>query len=301
MTAVGSRAESRSPAAPWLALVKPRIGAMVALLATVGGLLGGGRGSFPRAFEAALWVACTAASASVFNQVLERDTDGLMQRTARRPLVTGAVCLRDAILFGTLLGVAGVAALALRFNLLSALLALATLAAYTLVYTPLKRCSSLNTVAGAIPGAMPPLLGYAALRGEAGGLGLYLFAVLFAWQFPHFLAIAWIYRADYARAGLCMLPAMEGSASMAGRQAVAYALTLLPLALFPAAQGQAGPVFSAAAAFLGLVYLGAALAFAWRQTDARARALLRVSLVYLPLLFSAILADPVVRLLSPIP
>jgi protoheme IX farnesyltransferase len=224
-----------------------------------------------------------------------------MQRTARRPLVTGAIGLRDAILFGALLGALGVVALAVRFNLLSALLALATIAAYTLVYTPLKRCSTLNTVAGAVPGAMPPLLGYAALSGQAGGLGAYLFAVQFAWQFPHFLAIAWIYRVDYARAGLRMLPAVEGSASMAGRQSVAYALTLLPLALFPAAQGQAGLVFSAAALLLGLVYLGASAAFAWRQTDARARALLRVSLVYLPLLQSAILVDPVVRLLSPIP
>jgi protoheme IX farnesyltransferase len=252
------------------------------------------------AFEAALWIGLVAASSSVFNQVLERDTDGLMVRTAGRPLVTGAVRVRDAILFGAVLGTVGVAGLALRFGALSALLALATLAAYALVYTPLKRHSSLNTVVGAIPGAMPPLLGYAALSGEASGFGLYLFAILFVWQFPHFMAIAWLYREDYARAGLRMLPALEGSAGLAGRQAALYGLVLLPVSLLPAVRHEAGAVYTVAALLLGLVYLAASVAFALRETAPRARTLLFVSLVYLPVLFSATLADPVVRILSSI-
>jgi protoheme IX farnesyltransferase len=309
MSFANPRAAVLSTAVPWAVLIKPRIAAMVALSACVGALLAGGPGGLPVALEVAAWVACVAASASAFNQVLERDTDALMERTRERPLVTGALATRDAILFAAALGALGVGALALRFNLLSALLALATLAAYSLVYTPLKRHSSLNTVVGALPGAMPPLLGYAALAGEVGGFGLYLFAVLFAWQFmivflwqfPHFMAIAWIYRADYARAGLRMLPALQGSEGMAGRQAALYALVLLPVSLWPAARGEAGWIYSAASLILGLAYLGAALAFAWRQTPSRARMLLRASLVYLPVLFSAILADPVVRLLSSIP
>jgi protoheme IX farnesyltransferase len=301
MSSANPLAAALSPAAPWLALVKPRIAAMVALSAGVGALLAGGPEELGAAIEAALWIAAVATSAAVFNQVLERDTDALMERTRERPLVTGALATRDAILFGGALGALGVGALALRFNLLAALLALATLAAYALVYTPLKRHSSLNTVVGALPGAMPPLLGSAALAGEASGFGLYLFAVLFAWQFPHFMAIAWIYRADYARAGLRMLPALEGSEGMAGRQAALYALVLLPVSLLPAARGEAGWIYGAAALLLGLGYLAAAVAFAWRQTPARARALVRFSLVYLPVLFSAMLADPVVRHLSSIP
>jgi len=288
-------------AAAWIALLKLRIASMVVLAAFVGALLGGGPGGgLAAALEAALWVGCVAAASSIFNQVLERDTDALMARTAQRPLVTGALRVRDAILLGAGLGTLGVAALALRFNTLSALLALATLAAYSLVYTPLKRHSSLNTVVGAVPGAMPPLLGFAALSGELGGFGLYLFAILFVWQFPHFMAIAWTYREDYARAGLRMLPALEGSRGMAGRQAALYALVLLPVSLLPAVRHEAGWVYAAGALALGLAYLGASLAFAWRETSVRARALLITSLVYLPVLFSAMLVDPVVRILSSI-
>jgi protoheme IX farnesyltransferase len=299
-TTAGSAAPGRSLAA-WGTLLKPRIASMVVLAALVGALQGGGPGAgLAMAFEAALWIGLVAASSSVFNQVLERDTDGLMVRTAGRPLVTGAVRVRDAILFGALLGTVGVGALALRFGALPALLALATLAAYALVYTPLKRHSSLNTVVGAIPGAMPPLLGYAALSGEASGFGLYLFAILFVWQFPHFMAIAWLYREDYARAGLRMLPALEGSAGLAGRQAALYGLVLLPVSLLPAVRHEAGAVYTVAALLLGLVYLAASVAFALRETAPRARTLLFVSLVYLPVLFSATLADPVVRILSSI-
>jgi heme o synthase len=280
----------------WLELTKPRIASMVGLSAFVGALLAGGRGgSLARVFEAAWWITLVAAGSAVFNHVLERDTDRLMQRTARRPLVTGRVRVRDAILFASALATAGTLGLALSFNLLSALLALATLAAYALVYTPLKRVSSLNTFVGAIPGAMPPLLGFVAVGGAPAGWGWFLFALVFCWQFPHFLAIAWLHREDYARAGLKMLPALPDSGGLAGRQAFLYALALVPVSLVPATGGAAGLAYALPALALGLIYAGVAAAFALRETAPRARLLLFTSLAYLPLLFAAILLDPRVR------
>jgi protoheme IX farnesyltransferase len=270
---------------------------LVALSAFVGALLASGpEASLSRVAEAALWIACAAASASVLNQVLERDLDGLMRRTQGRPLPSGRVSARDAILFGSVLAVLGIAGLAWRFNLLSALLALATLFAYTAIYTPLKRVSTLNTVVGAIPGAAAPLLGYVALTGTVGGWGLSLFAILFAWQFPHFMAIAWLHREDYARAGMRMLPALPGCERVAGRAAWTHALALLPISILPAVRGEAGIVYTAGAMALGLLYLASAGRFAWRPSERSARSLLFVSLLYLPLLYLLILSDPVVGL-----
>jgi protoheme IX farnesyltransferase len=286
----------RSAALAWLELFKPRIAVMVGFAALVGALLAAGPGAdLARVCEAALAITAVAGASGLFNQVLERDTDRLMARTAARPLVTGRLRVRDAILVGALVAAAGTLDLALRFNTLSALLALATLLAYALVYTPLKRVSTLNTLVGAVPGAMPPLIGYAALSGSVEGWGVYLFAVLFAWQFPHFLAIAWLYRADYARAGLRMLPCVESSRGLTGRQALLYALVILPVALLPAVEGVAGPVYALSALVLGLAYVAASLAFALREDVRRARLVLYVSLVYLPALFSLTLLDPVVR------
>jgi protoheme IX farnesyltransferase len=206
--------------------------------------------------------------------------------------------VRDALLFAAALAAAGTGGLALRFNLLSALLALATLAVYALVYTPLKRHSTLNTVVGALPGAMPPLLGYAALAGRVDGWGWYLFAVLFVWQFPHFMAIAWLYREDYARAGLKMLPCLPDSRGMAGRQALLYGLALLPISLLPTVQGEAGWLYAAGALLCGLLYVGCAAGFALAETRPRARALVLVSLAYLPALMTIALLDPLVHLTS---
>jgi len=278
-----------------LALVRPRISAFVLFAAFTGALLGAGPDAdLLRVALAALFVGLVGASSSVFNQVLERDTDRLMPRTAGRPLAAERMSVRDAVLFGAALGLVGVAGLALAFQTLSALLALSTLAAYVLVYTPLKRHTSLNTVVGAIPGAMPPLLGYVALAGEAGPWGWLLFAMLFAWQFPHFFAIAWLYRDEYRRAGMIMLPSLPGSSGLAGRQSLAYSLLLLPVSLLPGVRAEAGLVYTSAALLLGLAYTTSSALFAWRETPARARALLLTSLVYLPLLFAAVLSDPVV-------
>jgi protoheme IX farnesyltransferase len=279
----------------FLVLVRPRISAFVVFAAFTGALLGAGPdGALGRVALAALLVGLVGASSSVFNQVLERDTDRLMPRTWNRPLPAGRMSVRDAVLFGAVLGIAGVTGLALLFQPLAALLALSTLATYALVYTPLKRHTSLNTVVGALPGAMPPLLGFVAAAGRPGPWGWILFAILFAWQFPHFFAIAWIYREDYRRAGMRMLPCLPGATGLAGRQALAYSLLLLPVSLLPGVRGEAGLVYSLTALVLGLGYTVSSAFFAWRETPARARALLYVSLAYLPLLFSAVLFDPVV-------
>jgi protoheme IX farnesyltransferase len=293
----GPAASLRDGIALWLELVRPRVASFVVFAAFVGALLAvGPDGDLSRALAAALLVGATAASASTFNQLLERDTDALMQRTRNRPLVTGAISVRDAVLFAASLGAVGVVGLAVHFGALAALLALATLTSYVLVYTPLKRQTTLNTAVGALPGAMPPLLGYVAAAGELGPWAWALFAVLFAWQFPHFLAIAWLYREDYARAGHQMLPALPARAGMAGRQAFLYALALLPVSLWPVARGIAGPWYALGALLLGLAYAGASLAFARREGEGTARRVLLVSLFYLPLLLSLVLLDPAVRL-----
>lgn len=279
----------------FLVLVRPRISAFVLFAAFTGALLGAGpEAELGRVFLAALLVGLVGASSSVFNQVLERDTDRLMPRTWDRPLAAGRLSVRDAVLFGAGLGTTGIAGLALGFQPLSALLALSTLAAYALVYTPLKRHTSLNTVVGAIPGAMPPLLGFVALAGRPGPWGWILFAIVFAWQFPHFFAIAWLYREDYRRAGMRMLPCLPGATGLAGRQSLAYSLVLLPVSLLPGVRGDAGLVYTSAALALGLAYAASSAAFAWRETRTRARTLLLVSLAYLPLVFSAVLFDPAV-------
>ncbi len=282
--------------ADWLVLAKPRIAVFVVLAAFTGALLASGPGAdLLRVALAACFVGLTAASAGIFNQVAERDLDARMERTRQRPLVTGRVRMRDAVLAAAALAAAGTAGLAVEFNALSALLALATLLAYVLVYTPLKRLSSFNTTIGAIPGAMPPLIGYVAIAGAPGGWAWMLFGVIFVWQFPHFLAIAWLYRDDYRRAGMKMLPSLPDSDGCAGRQSFLYALVLLPVSLLPAVRGDAGLVYAAGALVLGSTYLAASAAFAHRETRKRARAVLLTSLAYLPLSFSLVLFDPVVH------
>ncbi len=292
-------AAQESALSAWATLSKARITAMVGFAAFVGGMLAAGvNADVARVAESALWIALVSASSCMFNQLLERDVDARMERTQRRPLVTGRVRARDVVLVAAVLALVGVLALALRFNTLSALLALATLAAYALVYTPLKRLSTLNTAVGAIPGAMPPLIGFVAAAGAPHGWAWYLFAVLFMWQFPHFLSIAWLYRHDYARAGLKMLPAVQGSEGIAGRQALLYSLALVPLSLLPVLRGDAGPVYATAALVLGGGYCAAALGFALRENAVRARILLYASLAYLPALYSITLMDPLVRSLG---
>ncbi len=289
-------------AADWADLMKLRLASLVAFSAFVGALLGGGPGgTLAAALEAALWVAASAGAGGILNQVFERDIDHLMVRTCHRPLVMRRVAVRDAVLVACLLSLVSSAGLALRFNDLAALLSLTALFLYVGIYTPLKRHSSLNTVVGALPGALPPMIGYAAMSGNIDSWGVALFAMLFTWQFPHFMAIAWLYRDDYRRAGLRMLPALPGGEAVAGRAALLYSLVGLPVLLLPTVWGEAGPVYGVGALLLGLGYLWASLRFARAQTTRSARTLLYVSLIYLPLLLSLVLFDPVVHLATRIP
>jgi len=298
-TAFRVATEAEGWLAPWLELTKPRIGVFVIFAAMIGGLLGSGTDpDLLRVGIAALLVGAVAGSSCVFNHIIERDLDRLMVRTAKRPLVTGRIGVRDAVFFGSALALIGTVGLALAYGMLAALLGLGTLLAYALVYTPLKRHTSLNTVVGAIPGAMPPLLGYVAITGELGPWAFMLFGILFAWQFPHFFAIAWLHRADYKRAGMMMLPAMPNSEGAAGQQSLLYCLVLLPVSMMPYWHGEAGYPYAVIVALAGLIYVGASFAFSRQENRTTARRLMLISLVYLPVVLVASVVRPVMEWLS---
>ncbi len=273
-------------------LLRFRIGVMVYAVTLAGALLAGDVSEgYADSFAVALYVTLVTGCASILNQVLERETDALMVRTQQRPLVTGQVTVSTAIAVATVLGVIGTIGLVATFGTVPATLSLGTLVAYVAVYTPLKRVSSLNTAVGAIPGAAPPLIGYVAIAGEAGPWAWSLFAILFVWQFPHFMAIAWLYREDYARAGLRMVAAGPDSDGDAGRQATAYALCQIPVSLLPAMTGLAGWPYVLGTLVLSGVYLAASVAFMLVENRPRARVLLYVSLAYLPLQFALVFVN----------
>ena len=279
---------ARPSAGDWLVLCKPRLNAMV-VATTFGGawLASGGAAPAMLLVHAVLGTALAACGASALNMVLERRTDALMERTRNRPLPAGRMRPVEAAVFGTVLAAAGLAWLAVFTNLLAAALAALTVGTYLFVYTPLKFRSASNTLVGAIPGALPPMIGWAAADGpRALDAGAWvLFGILYLWQIPHFLAIAWLYREDYRRAGLVMLPGLGDEGDSAGRHAVRYAVFLVLASLFAVVTGLAGTRYAAGALVLGAGFVGAAILFARRRTDARARLLLHASLVYLPLLF----------------
>jgi protoheme IX farnesyltransferase len=225
----------------------------------------------------------------VLNQVYERDTDALMRRTRMRPLPDGRIAVEDARMFGIMLTVLGVAILAFEANALAAALAAVTSIVYLLVYTPMKRRSTLSTLAGAVPGALPPLIGWAAARNDLSIGGWSLFAIVFFWQIPHFMAIAWMYRDDYGKAGFPMLPVVEPDGRRTGRQAVLYAAALLPVSLVPAVVGVAGAAYFWVALVLGIALLALSIRFATTRTDLAARTLFFGSITYLPLLWAAMI------------
>lgn len=229
--------------------------------------------------------ALSAAGAAALNQWWERDYDARMKRTRGRPLPTARMLPTDALLAGVVFSVSGVACLALFANLLSASLAAATIIFYLLVYTPLKRVTSLNTIIGAVPGALPPLIGWTAARGSINAEGLTLFAILFLWQMPHFLAIAWLYREDYAQAGFKMLSEGDEDGAVTGRQAVIYALALLAVSLLPSVFFGYSVIFFYGALLLGGAFVALAGNFAVSGGSVpAARALFLGSIAYLPLL-----------------
>ena len=284
---------SRGRLADYLALTKPRIAVLV--LFTVGaGVLLASAPVVPWAvlFHAVFGTALVAAGASALNQWLEKHTDARMRRTQGRPLPAGRLLPLEVFAFGGLLGVAGFVYLLLTLRSpLPALLAALTFVLYVAVYTPLKRHTTLNTLVGAVPGAMPPLIGWAAATGELGRGGLTLFAIVFVWQVPHFLAIAWMYRDEYARARLKMLPVSDPDGRATGRQMILYCLALIPVSLAPVLFASAGVVYVTGAAVLGLAFLEKAWRFNRARTHVAAKNVLRASLIYLPGLLLVLLFD----------
>jgi len=232
-----------------------------------------------------------ASGTAALNQWSEREADLHMRRTSNRPIPAGRIAPGRALAFGVGLSVAGFADLWLGVNLLAALLGLFTLLSYLFLYTPLKRRSWLSTTIGAFPGAMPPMIGFAAAHGSITGEAWVLFAILFLWQFPHFYSIAWMYREDYARAGIRMLPVVEPDGRSTARQIVLYGLALIPVSLVPSILGMSGRIYLTGALLLGLYFLYSGVRVALERTILRARYVLLVSVFYLPLIYGLMLLD----------
>ena len=234
-----------------------------------------------------------ASGTAALNQWYEREADRHMRRTADRPLPAGRLSSRGALAFGIALSIAGFLDLWLGANLLAALIGAFTLVTYLFVYTPMKQRTWWSTTVGAIPGAMPPMIGYAAAAGALSGQAWILFAILFLWQFPHFYSIAWMYKDDYARAGIRMLPVVEPDCRSTARQIVLYGLALVPVSLVPAVLGMSGRLYLIGALLLGLWFFYSGVRVARDRTLARARAVLVASVLYLPAIYGLMLADKI--------
>jgi len=277
----------------FVTLTKPRVNLLVLVTTIIGFHLGNASGSVDYAllFNTVVGTFLVASGAAAFNQVLERDIDAKMRRTMGRPLPDGRLSAREAAWFAAALSATGLLQIGLGANWLAAGLAAATLGSYALVYTPLKRVTSLATVIGAVPGALPPMIGWAASRGALSVEAWVLFAIVFFWQMPHVLAISWIYREDYERGGVRVLPVGDPDGRSTAFQMVNYAAALIPVSLLPTVVGLAGRVYFAGAIVLGIGMLALAIRFAQDRTALRARHLFLASLVYLPLLWVLMLAN----------
>lgn len=278
--------------ADFVALTKPRLNSLVVATAAIGYYLGAAGGlHLSRLVEAVLGIALVAGGAAGLNQIYERDTDSLMFRTRMRPLAAQRVTTSEALIFSLALIAIGLMILAITANLLAAFLALLTVVSYNVIYTPMKRRSQLATLVGAVPGALPPMIGWVAARGALTLEAWALFAIVFVWQIPHFMAIAWLYRADFSRAGFPLLPVVEPSGKSAARHAVLFSLLLVPLSLVPYFLSMSGPAYAvgAAAGSLGLLWL--AVSFGMQRTDERARLLFLGSITYLPILWGMLIVD----------
>ena len=277
--------------ADYVALTKPRLNFLVVASSAAGYYLGAPSIDASTMAHAVVGTALVAGGAAALNQVSELGTDALMRRTRMRPLPDGRVTPAEGRLFGIVLAVAGVGILAGRTNLLAACLALATILFYLVIYTPMKRRTPFATLLGAVPGALPPLIGWTASHGSIDWGGASLFAIVFLWQIPHFMAIAWLYREDYGRAGFPMLPVIDPQGLRAARQSLAYGALLVPVSVLPAAFGVAGAIYLWIALALGVVLLWLAARFMAARNDGTARALFYASITYLPLIWIAMIAD----------
>jgi protoheme IX farnesyltransferase len=278
----------------FLDLTKFRLTSLV-LLTTLVGFYMGARPSvdYVLLVHLMLGTALVASGASALNQLLEKEFDAMMRRTCSRPLPSGRLQPETALVFGGLTAGVGILYLALGVNLLTSFLSALTLVTYIFVYTPLKRVTTLNTVVGAIPGALPPLMGWTAARGQVTVEGWSLFAILFFWQLPHFLAIAWLYREEYSKAGFAMLPVFDPEGIRTGRQAIAHTLGLLPISLCPFLFRLSGGYYLLGALALSLTFCWFAIRFARQLTPGQARKLFYVSIIYLPALLTLMVADKV--------
>ncbi|MEQ1730135.1 MAG: heme o synthase [Vicinamibacterales bacterium] len=285
-------ARSSSMSADFLALTKPRLNFLV-LITTLGGLYLAAPEGVPLAIaiHALLGTALVAGGAAALNQVWERDVDALMRRTRLRPLPAGRLGITESRLFGIALATIGIIELAWQVNLLSAGVAALTLVSYVLVYTPMKVRSSLSTLVGAIPGALPPVIGWTAATNSITLPAIVLFGIVFFWQMPHFLAIAWLHREDYERAGIPLLPVLESDGRRTGQQALIYAAALWPVSLMPMLVGLAGLPYSVVATALGIGFIVLSALFARERSTLTARRLFLYSIVYLPVLWGALCLD----------
>lgn len=280
------RLSARDRLAAFLELTKPRITFLIVLTAAAGFALGSTASvDYALLSKAMFGIALLSSGIATLNQYMERDLDLLMRRTANRPLPSGKLMPWEALTFGVTLTVLAEIYLSVFVNPLTGLLGLTVIAGYLFAYTPLKTRTSLSTMVGAFPGAVPPLIGWAAARGTIGLEAWVLFAILFLWQFPHFLAIAWMYREDYSRAGILMLPVVEPDGRVTGQQIVVYTLMLLPVSLLPTVLGISGKIYLYGAIVLGLLFLYSSVRAAFSKSRQEARRLLLASVIYLPLLF----------------
>ncbi len=293
-------AAEHSRIADYQELFKVRVTSMVVITAWAGFYLGSMRSGITSLqwglVESLLGIGLVSCGASVMNQVIERRTDARMLRTAQRPLAAGRFSLLQGLSVGLACFAAGALVLAWFTNPATVVLTLLTGFLYVAIYTPLKRYTTLATFIGAFPGAMPPLLGWTAARGAIEWPAVALFAILFVWQFPHFMAIAWLYRDDYARAGIRMLPVVEPDGWSTACEALVYAVLMIPVSVVPYYLHLTGPVYLAAAVLLGLGYLAYTIRFAritraltTAESRGYARDLLRASVIYLPLLFAVMM------------
>lgn len=274
--------------ADWITLAKIRLNTLV-VATTAGGYYMAAYGDIDllKLAITCLGTALVAAGASAFNQVSERHTDALMDRTRSRPVAVKRMSPQEGRAVAAVLSAVGLGILGAAISLLAMWVALATLFSYVILYTPMKRLTSFSTVVGAVPGALPPMIGWAAGRGSINEVaGWSLFFIMFVWQLPHFLAIAWIYREDYGRAGLPMLTVIDHSGAMTGRQMVLWAATLVPVSVLPTVFGLATQVYGIGVLVLGLAQFALTVRFAFSRTKANARAVFFASILYLPLLWA---------------
>lgn len=296
--------ETASRIADYAELFKFRVTALVVMTAWAGFYLGSMRSGIssvqPGLIAALLGIGLVSAGSAALNEALERKLDARMIRTAQRPMASGRISLPHGVLLGLTAMVAGAVWLTYSTNVITGTLTLITAFSYVAIYTPLKRHTTLATFIGAFPGAMPPLLGWTAARGVIEWPAVALFAILFVWQFPHFMAIAWLYKEDYGRAGIRMLPVVQPDGWSTVLEALIYAVIMIPVSLLPVYLHIAGKVYGVTALLLGLVYLGYTIRFG-RITRARsmveskmyARDLLKVSVIYLPVLLTVLMLNAI--------